>query len=102
MTIRSSMTKTLPEVVIDRQGLSVTLDGEELPYFYAEQGPRVEELREGLSIVWLPVIAGAVEEIPVEEPIGPFRSADLWPEPFREADVVARGGRVLESYRGDS
>ncbi|MFD0044765.1 hypothetical protein ACFVGV_06195 [Pseudarthrobacter scleromae] len=54
--------KTLPEVVIDRQELSVTLNGEELPFFYVEQGPRVEELGEGLSVLWLPIIVGAVEE----------------------------------------
>ena len=86
MTIRTSMTKTFPEVVIDRQGGNITFDGEELPYFFAEAGPRVEELGEGLSVLWLPIIVGDVEEIPAT------------PAP----DVVARGGRVLESYRGDS
>lgn len=87
MTIRTSMTKTFPEVVIDRQGGNITFDGEELPYFFAEAGPRVEELGEGLSVLWLPIIVGDVEEVPATA---------------AQEDVVARGGRHLESYRGDS
>ncbi|CCQ44644.1 hypothetical protein ARTSIC4J27_570 [Pseudarthrobacter siccitolerans] len=83
--------------MIDRQELRVTLDGQELPYFYAEQGPRVEELGEGLSVLWLPIIVGGVEDVPATP--GPYRSPDLWPA---QDDVVARGGRHLDSYRGDS
>lgn len=69
--------KILPAAIIDRQALTVSFDGEELPYFYAEQGPRVADLGEGLSIVWLPVIVGSVEDIPAEP--SKFRSPDLWP-----------------------
>ncbi|MCZ9884620.1 hypothetical protein [Arthrobacter sp. B2a2-09] len=96
--------KSIPHAIVDRQALTVSLDGEELPYFYAEQGPRTEELGEGLSILWLPVIADGVEEIPADEPKSPFRSKDLWPEPEPAVytDVVTKGGRVLRSYRGDS
>lgn len=88
--------KTLPHAIIDRQELRVTFDGEELPYYYAEQGRRVEELGEGLSLVWLPIIVEGVEEIPAEP--SEYRSPDLWPA----QEVVEKGGRVLESYRGDS
>jgi hypothetical protein len=90
------MQKTLPHAILDRQELTLTLDGEELPYFYAEAGPRVEELAEGLSIVWVPIIVGGVEEIEAETPLNPHRSPDLWPE------SRPMGGRALTSYRGDS
>jgi hypothetical protein len=92
-----SIQKILPHAIIDRQALTVTLDGEELPYFYAEQGPKVEPLGEGLEILWLPIIVGGVEDIPATP--SEHRSPDLWPS---QDDVVARGGRHLASYRGDS
>lgn len=92
--------KILPHAIVDRQELTVTLDGEELPYFYAEQGPRSEELGEGLSILWLPIIVGGVEDIPATT--GPYRSPDLWKQEHDLVDIEARGGRVVDSYRGDS
>lgn len=91
-------TKTFPEVVIDRQERTVALDGEDLPYFLAEEGPRVEELGEGLSVLWLPIIVGDVEDIPAPPSRG--RPTTRWTAIRQE--VLARGGRCLESYRGDS
>ena len=77
--------KTLPHAIIDRQALTVTLDGEELPYYYAEIGPHTRPLGEDLHIVWLPIIVGGVEDIPANEPKSPHRSPDLWPSrPFQE------------------
>ena len=94
--------KTLPHAVIDRQAISLTFDGEELPFYYAEEGPRAEPYAEGLSVVWVPVLVESVEEIEADE----SRLCDpaLWKprQPAVYTDVVERGGRVLASYRGDS
>lgn len=78
--------KSLPAVTIDRQELTVSFDGEELPYFYAEEGPRITDLGEGLSIVWLPIIVGSIEEIPAKP--NKHRSPDLWPDAAPEEEIA--------------
>lgn len=59
--------KAIPEVVIDRQRMKLTLDGEELPFFLHEMGPHTRPYAEGLHIVWVPILAGSVEEIPAKQ-----------------------------------
>ncbi len=70
-----SVQKSLPAVVIDRQRGKITFDGEELPYWFAEVGPHTRPLGEGISVVWVPVLAESVEEIPIE-PSRP--NQDFW------------------------
>lgn len=62
-----SIQKSTPQVVIDRQRLKVTFDGEELPFFYAEAGPRSAPYEEGLSVVWLPILVESVEDLPADD-----------------------------------
>jgi hypothetical protein len=54
--------KSIPEyVIIDRRRQKLILDGEQLPFFIHEDGPRVEDYAEGLSLLWVPILIGDYE-----------------------------------------
>lgn len=60
------MAKFAEKVTIDRKRKVVLIDGEEFPYFLAEEGPSVENPldRHSPPVISLPLIANDVEIIP--------------------------------------
>ena len=85
-----SIQKSTPQVVIDRQRLKVTFDGEELPFFYAEAGPRSAPYEEGLSVVWLPILVESVEDLPADDTrrCAPGLWREEWPDAYRDVEPL--------------